>query len=520
VMLKNVHLAPQWLVQLEKKLHSLQPHAAFRLFLTMEINPKLPVNLLRAGRIFVFEPPPGIRANLLRTFSTVPASRMMKAPNERARLYFLLAWFHAIVQERLRYVPLGWAKYYEFNESDLRVACDTLDTWIESTAMGRTNLPPEKVPWDAVVTLLSQCIYGGKIDNDFDQRLLVSFLAKLFTPRSFEADFALVANVDGVAGGPGGQRHITMPDGTRRDHFLHWIESLADRQTPSWLGLPNNAEKVLLTTRGTDLVGKLLKMQQLEDDDELAYSVEEGLDQTHEKEGDGRPSWMRTLHNSASTWLQLLPKSLQILRRTVENIKDPLYRYFEREVNSGAKLLQDVIHDLEDVVLICQGEKKQTNYHRSMLSDLVKGILPPSWRRYTVPRGCTVIQWITDFSQRVKQLQEVSLLVSQGGAKELKTFNVWLGGLLNPEAYITATRQCIAQANSWSLEELVLDVTITDGGQDANKPSLDDCSFGVVGLKLQGAHCRNNQLHLTSTIMMDLPLTLLRWVRYVLCSCI
>lgn len=58
-----------------------------------------------------------------------------------------------------------------------------------------------------------------------------------------------------------------------RDHFLKWIESLADRQTPAWLGLPNNAEKVLLTTRGTDLVTKLLKMQQLEDDDELAYKV-------------------------------------------------------------------------------------------------------------------------------------------------------------------------------------------------------------------------------------------------------
>lgn len=59
----------------------------------------------------------------------------MRPPNERARLYFLLAWFHAIVQERLRYVPLGWSKYYEFNESDLRVACDTLDTWIDATAM-------------------------------------------------------------------------------------------------------------------------------------------------------------------------------------------------------------------------------------------------------------------------------------------------------------------------------------------------------------------------------------------------
>lgn len=329
VLLKNVHLAPQWLVQLEKKLHSLQPHSGFRLFLTMEISPRVPVNLLRAGRIFVYEPPPGIKANLLRTFSTVPANRMMKQPSERARLYFLLAWFHAIVQERLRYVPLGWAKKYEFNESDLRVACDTLDTWIDATAMGRTNLPPEKVPWDALVTLLSQSIYGGKIDNDFDQRLLMSFLSKLFTPRSFEGDFALVANVDGVAGGPNGQRHITMPDGTRRDHFLKWIENLADRQTPSWLGLPNNAERVLLTTRGTDLVSKLLKMQQLEDDDELAYSTnaEEGLDSMQAKEEDGRPSWMKTLFNSANAWLELLPKSLVTLKRTVENIKDPLYRY-------------------------------------------------------------------------------------------------------------------------------------------------------------------------------------------------
>lgn len=511
VLLKNVHLAPQWLVQLEKKMHSLQPHSGFRLFLTMEINPKVPVNLLRAGRIFVFEPPPGIRANLLRTFNTVPPGRMMKTPSERARLYFLLAWFHAIVQERLRYVPLGWAKKYEFNESDLRVACDTLDTWIDTTAMGRTNLPPEKVPWDALVTLLSQSIYGGKIDNDFDQRLLTSFLKKLFTARSFEADFALVANVDGASGG---QRHITMPDGTRRDHFLKWIENLTDRQTPSWLGLPNNAEKVLLTTRGTDLVSKLLKMQQLEDDEELAYTTEESNEQAaaaaSQRQEDGRPSWMKVLHNSATAWLELLPKSLPTLRRTVENIKDPLYRYFEREVTMGAKLLQTVISDLQDVVLICQGEKKQTNHHRSMLSELVRGIIPKGWKLYTVPAGCTVIQWITDFSNRIKQLQKVSQLVSQAGAKELQGFHVWLGGLLNPEAYITATRQCVAQANSWSLEELALEVTITETGANAESK---DSSFGVIGLKLQGAQCKNNELLLASTIMMDLPVTVLKWVK-------
>ena len=71
---------------------------------------------------------------------------MMKPPSERARIYFLLAWFHAVVQERLRYAPLGWSKGYEFNESDLRVACDTLDTWIEATAM--VSLRGRERQWD------------------------------------------------------------------------------------------------------------------------------------------------------------------------------------------------------------------------------------------------------------------------------------------------------------------------------------------------------------------------------------
>jgi len=504
VLLKNVHLAPSWLVTLEKKLHSIQAHAGFRLFLTCEINPKLPVNLLRAGRIFTYEPPPGVRANLLRTFSTVSASRMMKPPNERARMYFLLAWFHAIVQERLRYSPLGWAKYYEFTESDLRVACDTLDTWIEATAMGRTNLPPEKVPWKAIRTLLSDCIYGGKIDNEFDQRLLSSFLEKLFVPASFEGDFNLVSGVivNGI------ETNIKMPDGIRRDQFLSWVEQLVDQTSPDWLGLPNNAERVLLAQRGHDLIIKLLKMQQLdEDDEELAYS-----DSKTDNAGviEGRPAWMKTLHTSSSEWLAMLPTALNPLKRTVENIKDPLYRFFEREVNFGVKLLMSVRQDLEDVVAITSSGRKQTNHHRSLIAMLTKGMIPNSWMGYKVPASCSVAAWVADFSNRVKQLSDVSKAVGGGSASQLKSITVWMGGLFNPEAFITATRQCVAQANSWSLEELHLDVCVAD---ESEKPSFDDCSFAVEGLKLSGAVCRNNQLAISSEISTNLHLTRLRWIK-------
>ena len=61
------------------------------------------------------------------------------------------------------------------------------------------------------------------------------------------------------------------------------------------------------------------------------------------------------------------------MKRTVENIKDPLFRFFEREVNAGARLLADVRRDMADVLQVCDAEKKPTNHHRTMMADLVKG---------------------------------------------------------------------------------------------------------------------------------------------------
>jgi len=503
VLLKNVHLAPQWLVSLEKRLHTLTPHPGFRLFMTMEINPKVPTNLLRASRIFTYEPPPGIKANLLRTFSTISAARMCQAPGERARLYFLLAWLHAIVQERLRYAPLGWSKVYEFNESDLRVACDMLDTWLDSVSQNRANVPPEKLPWDAFKTLLAQSIYGGRIDNDFDQRLLQSFIERLFTKKSFESDFPLVSNLDDHSA-----QVIRIPDGIRREQFVQWTEGLPDYQSPQWLGLPNNAEKVILTNLGESTTVKLLRMHVLSEEDELAYTPEI----SHKEEDmstDVRPQWMKTLLQSVKNWLNLLPEKMTTMKRTLENIKDPLFRFFEREVNHGYKLLNDMRADLLEIVDVCEGNRKQTNDIRLMINELVKGLVPTSWNRYTTSKDLTVIQWIVDLAERLKQLQNVARSTNAGGAKELKSIKVWLGGLFIPEAYITATRQFVSQANQWSLEELALEVTVAN--RNSGELKADDCSFIITGLKLQGADCNNNKLSLTNTITTGLPETSLRW---------
>lgn len=55
---------------------------------------------------------------------------------------------------------------------------------------------------------MAQSIYGGRIDNEFDQRLLNTFLERIFTTGSFDSEFKLALKVDG-------HKDIKMPDGIR-----------------------------------------------------------------------------------------------------------------------------------------------------------------------------------------------------------------------------------------------------------------------------------------------------------------
>lgn len=270
-----------------------------------------------------------------------------------------------------------------------------------------------------------------------------------------------------------------------------------------------------------------------EDDEDLAYAPDEKADDEKTDRFE-KPLWQRQLQQSVKDWLEILPKSLSPIKRTLDNIKDPLFRFFEREINTASTLLKTVLFDLNDVLQICDNLKKQTNYHRQLIKDLAKGMIPGTWRKYTFPKSLIVQPWIVDFAERISQMSEISSqFAEQGiicnvylfylktntssngifnitGSMVLKTSVVWLGGLFTPEAFITATRQYVAQANSWSLEELVLSIQVHE---NAKSVALDECSFQLTGLQLQGASCDNNLIKLSSNVSNELPMSVIRWSR-------
>lgn len=101
--------------------------------------------------------------------------------------------------------------------------------------------------------------YGGKIDDEGDFKLLGQLVSRLLTPEAYDVDHKLV---DGPDGG------LLVPSGTNLQDFMGWIHKLPEREPPTYLGLPANAEKLLLGGLGRSLIGNLKKVLDLLDEGE------------------------------------------------------------------------------------------------------------------------------------------------------------------------------------------------------------------------------------------------------------
>jgi dynein heavy chain 1, cytosolic len=95
--------------------------------------------------------------------------------------------------------------------------------------------------------------YGGKVDDEEDFATLQRIVDNFLTPAAFEADHNILRGM--LLGDE--DESLTLPDGTTWPDFLAWVRLLPEREPPTYLGLPGNAEKMLLVAQARKMVADL-----------------------------------------------------------------------------------------------------------------------------------------------------------------------------------------------------------------------------------------------------------------------
>jgi dynein heavy chain 1 len=116
--------------------------------------------------------------------------------------------------------------------------------------------------------------------------------------------------------------------------------------------------------------------------------------------------------------------------------------------------------------------------------------------------------WVIDFVNRIKNLKEII-----EHAETHSHFNgckVWLGGLLYPEAFLTATRQFTSHKNSVPLDLLSLYMKVgltTEELEIRNEPS-----FIITGLHVECAELAGDKFIPSDALLNPLPPIIFTWV--------
>jgi dynein heavy chain, axonemal len=233
IMLQNCHLLPRWLKTLEKILERVtHPHKDFRLWLTTEPTDRFPLGVLQRSLKVVTEPPNGLKLNMRQSYSKITEDVLEECPHPGFRpLVYVLAFFHAVVQERRKYGKLGWNVPYDFNETDFRISMALISTYLTKAF----DNGDEMLPWGTLRYLIGEAMYGGRVSDSFDRRILTTYLDEYLGDFLFDSfqpfHFYSSREVE-----------IGVPSRGPRDNYTKGIEGLPLVQSPEVFGLHANAD--------------------------------------------------------------------------------------------------------------------------------------------------------------------------------------------------------------------------------------------------------------------------------------
>lgn len=144
-------------------------------------------------------------------------------------------------------------------------------------------------------------------------------------------------------------------------------------------------------------------------------------------------------------------------------------------------LLHTIRTSLSELSLGLKGDLLMSEAMDALAAALAVDRVPDTWAAAAYPSLRPLPSWLTNLNHRHSQLLEWSMDLSA------LPRSVWLSGLFNPQAFLTAVMQVTARKNGWPLDATVLVTEVTKKGGPASIDGAPREGAYIHGLWLEGA---------------------------------